>query len=80
MTYRVLAGILLYLVLPLCWVSLGAYMLLAPARFAGFIDENVVALPPRSRALGVTLGIRAVGLALIAFAVRFALKLAELFQ
>lgn len=80
MIYRVLAGILLYVALPFGWVSLGPLMLLAPARFTGFIDENVVALPRVRQALVVKLAIRAVGAGLIAFAVRFVLKLVAFFR
>jgi len=79
--YRILAGILFYALLPLCWLFLGAFMFMAPARFAGFIDENVVALPHARRPpLAMTLAIRAAGAGLIAFAIRFALNLAALFQ
>jgi len=69
--YRVLAGLVLYLVLPVIWMSLGLWMLVAPASFAGFIDENVTDLPAARRGLAVQLAIRVLGAGLIAFAVHF---------
>ena len=71
MLYRVLAGVVLYLVLPAIWVSLGVWMLVAPVRFVGFIDENVAQLPEARRRLAVQLAIRVLGAGLIAFAVHF---------
>jgi hypothetical protein len=79
--YRILAGILLYVVLPVAWLSLGAFMLLAPVRFAYFIHENFVLLPrigPRDH--GWKLLIRVMGAGLLAFAVRFVWKAVELFR
>ena len=80
MAYRILAGILLYVVLPVAWLSLGAFMLLAPVRFAYFIHENFVLLPQiGQRDAGWKLVIRLGGAALFAFAVRFVWKAVELF-
>ena len=45
MIYRILAFILVYVSLPLAWVSLGLFLALAPARCGRFIDENVISLP-----------------------------------
>ncbi|MGA2184780.1 MAG: hypothetical protein ABSH47_17305 [Bryobacteraceae bacterium] len=80
MAYRILAGILLYLVLPVIWVSLGTFMVLAPVRFARFIHENFVLLPQIGpRDTGWKLLIRVIGAGLLAFAVRFVWKAAQLF-
>jgi hypothetical protein len=79
--YRILAGVLLYLVLPIIWLSLGAYMLLAPVRFAHFIHENFVLLPQISqRDSGWKLLIRVAGAGLLAFAVHFVWKAVVLFR
>ena len=71
MLYRVLAGLVLYLILPVIWVLLGVWMLVAPVRFTGFIDENVAHLPEARRGLAMQLATRVVGAGLIAFAVHF---------
>jgi len=79
--YRILAGVVLYLVLPVLWLSLGAAMVLTPVRFAHFVNENFVLLPrigPRDT--GWKLAIRVVGAGLLAFAVRFVWKAVELFR
>lgn len=76
MAYRILAGILLYLILPAIWLSLGAFMLAAPVRFAHFVHENFVLLPligPRDR--GWKILIRIGGAGFLAFAVRFIWKM-----
>jgi hypothetical protein len=79
MAYRILAGILLYLVLPIIWLSLGTFMLLAPVRFAYFIHENFFLLPQiGQRDTGWKLLIRVAGAALFAFAVRFVWKALQL--
>jgi hypothetical protein len=79
--YRILAGVLLYLVLPIIWLSLGTVMMLAPVRFAHFIHENFVLLPHiGQRDTGWKLVIRIGGAALFAFAVRFVWKAVELFR
>lgn len=81
MLYRILAGILLYIVLPIIWLSLGTVMMCRPVRFAHFIHENFVLLPqigPRDK--GWKLLIRVVGASLFAFAVRFVWKAVQLFH
>lgn len=80
MAYRILAGVVLYLILPVIWLSLGTFMILTPVRFAHFIHENFVLLPQISqRDTGWKLVIRLGGAALFAFAVRFVWKAAQLF-
>lgn len=79
MAYRILAGILLYLILPIAWLSLGTFMVLAPVRFAHFIHENFVLLPQiGQRDAGWKFLIRVMGAGLLAFAVRFVWKTALL--
>ena len=81
MAYRILAGVVLYLILPVIWLSLGTFMILTPVRFAHFIHENFVLLPPISqRDRGWKLVIRLGGAALFAFAVRFVWKAAQLLR
>ena len=81
MAYRILAGILLYLVLPVIWLSLGTVMLLKPVRFAHFIHENFVLLPEIGQGdTGWKLVIRLGGAGLFAFAVRFVWKAAQLLR
>jgi hypothetical protein len=73
--YRIVAGIVLYLVLPIIWLALGAVMMFTPVRFAHFIHENFVLLPEiGQRDSGWKLLIRVAGAALFAFAVRFVWK------
>jgi len=69
--YRILAGAVLYLVLPVIWVSLGIWMLVVPAHFVDYVDENVVHLTEARRRPAWQLAIRVVGAGLIAFAVHF---------
>jgi hypothetical protein len=56
-------------------------MLLAPVRFAGFIDENIIALSGgRLQGFVASLAVRAVGAGFIAFAVRFVLHIVAVFR
>ena len=71
MLYRVLAGIVLYLLLPVIWASLGIWMLVLPVHFLDFVDENVVHLTEARRRPTLQLAIRVFGAGFIAFAVHF---------
>lgn len=80
MAYRIVAGILLYLILPVIWLSLATVMMLKPVRFAHFIHENFVLLPEISqRDTGWKFLIRVAGASLLAFAAHFVYKAAQLF-
>lgn len=81
MLYRILAGILLYLVLPVIWLSLGTFMIFTPVRFAHFVHENFVLLPQVGQQdSGWKALIRLAGAALLAFAVHFVWKAAQLLR
>ena len=80
MLYRILAGLLLYLILPLIWISLGVLMIVTPVRFAHFIHENFVLLPQIGQSdTGWKALIRVAGAALLAFAAHFVWKAVQLF-
>jgi hypothetical protein len=79
--YRIVAGVVLYLVLPVIWVSLGTVMIFTPVRFAHFIHENFVLLPQIGHQdSGWKALIRLAGAALLAFAARFVWKAAQLLR
>lgn len=81
MLYRIVAGVVLYLILPVIWFSLGTVMMLRPVRFAHFIHENFVLLPQiNQRDSGWKALIRLAGAALLAFAAHFVWKAAQLLR
>jgi hypothetical protein len=79
MITRLLVFALLYAAMFLGWLGVGLFMLLAPARFIQFVSEHVALGDDRQRA-GSKLLVRVAGAGLVAFAVRFALRLAELWR
>ena len=80
MLYRIAASILLYIILPLIWASLGVLMIQAPVRFAHFINENFALLPRISQNdTGWKAWIRIAGGGLLAFAAHFVWKAVQLF-
>ncbi len=80
MISRLLVIAVLYAAMFLSWICVGMFMLLAPARFIRFCSDNVFALgESQPREAGRWL-VRAIGAGLVAFAIRFALRIAELFR
>ena len=78
---RLLGPFLIYILMFIGWSGAGLFMLLAPARFGNFIHHNVGAFPlVQSSDWGKKLFLRLVGAGLLAFAARFALRVADLFR
>jgi hypothetical protein len=78
---RLLGPFLIYIVMFLGWSGVGLFMLLAPARFGNFLHHSVGAFPPvQNSDWGKKLFLRLVGAGLLAFAARFALRVADLFR
>jgi hypothetical protein len=76
---RLLGPLLLYAVMFLGWTSVGLLMLLAPGRFGNLLHESVGVFPEVQRAdWGKKLFVRVVGAGLLAFAVHFAVGVADL--
>lgn len=76
---RLLGPLLIYVVMFLGWTSVGLYMLVAPGRFGNFIHHNVGAFPEVHKAdWGRKLLLRLVGAGFLAFAIHFALNVADL--
>ena len=80
MISRLLVFGLLYVAMFLGWIGVGLFMLLAPARFLQFVRDNVGPMVEGRRSQGGELFIRIVGAGFIAFALRFALGVADLFR
>jgi hypothetical protein len=80
MLTRLFAIAFLYLAMFLAWAGLGSFMLLAPRRFLMFLEENVISLTAGRPGEAATLMVRVGGLGLFAFAVRFAVRFAELWS
>jgi hypothetical protein len=80
MISRLLVVGFFYAAMFLGWIAVGLYMLLAPASFVNFVRDNIALLGhggPRSTGKFV---VRLIGAGLVAFAVRFALRTADLFR
>ena len=78
---RLLGPFLIYVVMFLAWIGVGLFMLLAPSRFGNLLHHNVGVVPEMQKAdWGKKLFVRLVGAALLAFAVRFALRVEDLLR
>ena len=76
---RLLGPILIYVVMFLGWTGVGLFMLLAPGRFGNLLHDNVGVFPEVQKAdWGKRLFVRLVGAGFLAFAIHFALGVAEL--
>ena len=75
---RLLGLVFLYAAMLLAWIGVGLFMLLAPARFGNLVHDNLNLFPEVNRGdWGKKFFLRLVGTALLAFAVRFAIRLVE---
>jgi hypothetical protein len=76
---RLLGVVVIYAAMFLAWSGVGLFMLLAPARFGNLVHDNLLLFPEvGSRDWGKKLVVRLVGVGLFAFAIRFALGVAEI--
>jgi hypothetical protein len=78
MITRLLFIAFLYAVMFLAWIGIGLFMLLAPASFIKFCRDNVWALGESRHQNAGKLLVRVIGASFVAFAMRFALRIAEL--
>jgi len=62
------------------WIGIGLFMLLAPASFIRFCRENVWALGESRHQDAGKLLVRVIGASFVAFAIRFAFRIAELLR
>jgi hypothetical protein len=73
---RLLGIAFLYLAMMLGWIGVGLFMLFAPGRFGNLIHDSLMLFPEvRTGDWGKKLFVRLVGIGLIAFAIRFVLRL-----
>lgn len=78
---RLLGPLLIYAVMFLAWTGVGLFMLLAPGRFGNLLHDSVGVFPEVQRAdWGKKLLVRVVGVGLLAFAVHFAMGVADLIR
>lgn len=71
---RLLGVLALYALMFVAWIGVGLFLLLAPVRFGNIFHDSFGLLPQMSSSdHGKKTMLRLIGLALVAFAVRFAL-------
>jgi hypothetical protein len=76
---RLLPIVLLYLAMFLSWTGAGLFMLLAPGRFGNLVHDNLNLFPEVNQGdWGRKLVVRVLGIGLLAFAARFAIRAAQL--
>lgn len=75
---RLLGIGLLYLIMLLAWTGVGVFFLIAPGRVGNLLHDNLNLFPQVSRGdWGKKLFLRAIGLGLLAFAIRIVLRLVD---
>ncbi len=75
---RLLGIVLIYAAMMAAWTGVGLFMLLAPARFGNLVHDNLNLFPEvQRRDWGKKLFVRLVGLGLLAFATRLAIRIAQ---
>jgi hypothetical protein len=78
---RLLGPFLIYIAMFLGWTGVGLFMLLSPGRFGNMLHDNVGVLPAIQQTdWGKKLFVRLVGIGLLGFAARFALRVMDLLQ
>jgi hypothetical protein len=76
---RLLGVVFVYAAMLLAWTGVGFFMLLAPGRFGNLVHDSLGLFPQVNRGdWGKKLILRLVGLGLLAFAIRMALRIAAL--
>ena len=75
---RLIGIVFIYAAMMLAWTGAGLLMLIAPARFGNLIHDNLYLFPQVTpRDWGKKLVLRLLGLGLLAFAVRLAVRIAH---
>ena len=76
---RLLGIVAIYVLMCLAWTAAGLFLLLAPVRAGNLIHESFGFYPAvRGRDRGKKLLLRVVGVGLLAFAAKFAIRVAEI--
>jgi len=75
---RFIGALFVYVAMVLACAGVGLFMLIAPTRFGNLIDESFQLFPEvRPGDWGKKLFLRLVGIGLIAFAIRFILRIIQ---
>jgi hypothetical protein len=75
---RLIGIVLIYAAMMLAWTGAGLFMLIAPARFGNLVHDNLYLFPQVTpRDWGKKLVLRFLGLGLLAFAIRLAVRIAH---
>jgi hypothetical protein len=78
MISRIFVFGILYVAMFLGWIAVGLFMLFAPATFINFVRDNIAVLAEGPPGVRSKLFIRLIGAGLLAFAMRFMFRIAEL--
>jgi len=72
---RLLGVVFVYVTMILAWSGIGLFMLIAPARFGNLVHESLLLFPEvKPGDWGKKLIVRLLGVGLLAFAIRFILR------
>lgn len=75
---RLIGIVLVYAAMMLAWGAAGLFMLIAPARFGNLVHDSLYLFPQVApRDWGKKLVLRLLGLGLLAFAIRLAVRIAH---
>ena len=75
---RLIGIVLIYAAMMLAWTVAGLFMLIAPARFGNLVHDNLYLFPQVTpRDWGKKLVLRLLGIGLLAFAIRLAVRIAH---
>ena len=75
---RLIGIVLIYAAMMLAWTVAGLFMLIAPARFGNLVHDNLYLFPlVTPRDWGKKLVLRLLGIGLLAFAIRLAVRIAH---
>ena len=72
---RLLGVVFVYVTMILAWSGIGLFMLIAPARFGNLVHDSLLLFPEvKPGDWGKKLIVRLLGVGLLAFAIRFILR------
>ena len=75
---RLIGIVFLYAAMVLAWTIAGLFMLIAPARFRSLVHDNLYLFPEVSLGdWGKKLGLRLIGIGLLAFDIRMIVRIAQ---